>query len=240
MTHYYKRNAKRDSRILSLFLHLNRDLVVTARLSNMKIAATRNVLKAAGEKFPKTKLHPNSACHKNQKLVFEMEQSGSSLDEIGRRIGTGGRHVKRFLREHGVTRDFLTSKKAERHYAWKGGRIIDKDGYATVYCPDHPHRRKHTPYILEHRLVMEKMIGRFLLPEEVVHHRDKNKQNNSPENLQLFSENREHLAQELKGCVPNWSPEGFARMKESGNRTGDLRRGKSPHLWLRRGEMQSP
>jgi len=69
--------------------------------------------------------------------------------------------------------------------------------------------------MLEHRLVMEKMIGRYLLPNEVVHHKDKNGKNNHPSNLQLFSENGEHLAYELLRQTPNWSPEGFEKMRQS-------------------------
>lgn len=40
--------------------------------------------------------------------------------------------------------------------------------------------------ILKHRLVMEMMIGRKLLDEECVHHRDGNKMNNRPDNLEII------------------------------------------------------
>ncbi len=43
-----------------------------------------------------------------------------------------------------------------------------------------------------HRVVMEQMLGRPLKPEEVVHHRDFNRYNNSPENLQLFENSAAH------------------------------------------------
>jgi len=38
-----------------------------------------------------------------------------------------------------------------------------------------------------HRLVMERALGRALLPHEDVHHLDGDKQNNSLENLQLLT-----------------------------------------------------
>lgn len=41
----------------------------------------------------------------------------------------------------------------------------------------------------EHRVVAEEMLGRKLAPEEVVHHKDHNRGNNSPENLQVMKRN---------------------------------------------------
>ena len=43
------------------------------------------------------------------------------------------------------------------------------------------------------RIAMEQIIGRPLLPKEVVHHIDGNTNNNNPDNLILFSTHSEHL-----------------------------------------------
>ncbi|WP_295216362.1 HNH endonuclease [Ruminococcus sp.] len=59
----------------------------------------------------------------------------------------------------------------------------------------------------EHRVVAEKIMGRKLEKGEVVHHVDGNKRNNSPENLMVFSSQREHAKwhadHDAKGGMPS-------------------------------------
>lgn len=43
-----------------------------------------------------------------------------------------------------------------------------------------------------HRIVAEQILGRPLLPGEVVHHIDGDKRNNDPSNIQVFSSQAEH------------------------------------------------
>lgn len=65
------------------------------------------------------------------------------------------------------------------------------DGYILVYSPNHPFSNKKG-YVLEHRLVMEKHLSRYLNPKEVVHHINSNFSDNRIENLKLFLNNSEH------------------------------------------------
>lgn len=71
----------------------------------------------------------------------------------------------------------MYGRRKELSPRWKGGRKVRSDGYVIVVAPDdHPHpcdvASTGTKYILEHRLVMERHLGRYLEPTEVVHHRE--------------------------------------------------------------------
>jgi len=86
------------------------------------------------------------------------------------------------------------------HKSWNKGIIkqqIVKNGYIAIYSPKHPNKTERG-YVREHRLVMEKQIGRLLRSEEVVHHINGNKQDNRIENLKLYSSNKEHKQIEHK------------------------------------------
>jgi hypothetical protein len=47
-------------------------------------------------------------------------------------------------------------------------------------------------YVMEHRLIMARWIGRALLRIECVHHRDHDPLNNTRTNLELWPDNRSH------------------------------------------------
>lgn len=109
---------------------------------------------------------------------------------IARRTRTGIGHVKgqpiRFIQGHATS-----LRTSEECYQWNGGRKMD-DGYVMVHAPWHP-RATSSPYIPEHILMVEAALGRFLVDDEIVHHRDEDRANNIPENLQVCHDNFEHL-----------------------------------------------
>jgi hypothetical protein len=62
------------------------------------------------------------------------------------------------------------------------GRHVSPDGYVKI--PDKSGRGRS---ILEHRFVMEKNLGRHLLPTENVHHINGDRSNNNIENLEIWN-----------------------------------------------------
>jgi hypothetical protein len=131
---------------------------------------------------------------------------------VSEMTGIPAKKMTKFCRRYGITTQRTGPRGGEGHPEWKGGRFR-LGRYMYIYAPDHPNATKQRR-VAEHRLVMEKKLGRFLLCSEVVHHLDGNPQNNNIENLVLFSRNSDHLAEELKGKVPNWTPEGRQAMAE--------------------------
>jgi len=81
------------------------------------------------------------------------------------------------------------------HPMWTGGRVFDKDGYILIASPGHK-RANARGYVLEHRIKMEKKLGRILTEQEVVHHKNGNIQDNRISNLMLFASNGEHKQHE--------------------------------------------
>lgn len=155
--------------------------------------------------------HPGyGACYRHHETLAKMAKDGATLEAIGRAIGTTKRHVSAYIRKFAVQRPAWrspppgsTSKMARNtggalNPQWKGGRMLDKDGYVLIHMPRHHEANRHG-YVREHRLVMEQKLCRRLTRKEVVHHLNSVRSDNRRENLELFASNGEHLRHELRG-----------------------------------------
>ncbi len=71
----------------------------------------------------------------------------------------------------------------ENNQNWTGNRKVKQSGHILIYSPAHP--SAHHNQFAEHRLVMEKHLGRYLKKEEIIHHINGVKDDNRLENLCL-------------------------------------------------------
>ena len=146
--------------------------------------------------------------------------SGHRSLPIAKRYGCSAQTVLNRMKELGIPAHPVGSCPGEMNPAWKGGRYYDADGYVLSYAPDHPNATK-SGRVPEHRLVMERVLGRYLLCTEVVDHIDGVRDHNDPSNLRVFQTNADHLRETLKGRVPQWSEDGLRRIREANLRVKD-------------------
>lgn len=82
-----------------------------------------------------------------------------------------------------LKKDRLSGKNNPK---WKNGRVKNNYGYIKVINKDHPMAHSGG-YVMEHRLVVEKYLGRYLTSNENVHHKNGIRDDNRIENLELWS-----------------------------------------------------
>lgn len=103
-----------------------------------------------------------------------------------------------------LRREVSLSNRGHKAPGWKGGKTKSSSGYVLVQSPLHPAAQANG-YVPEHRLAMEQIIGRPLLPEETVHHKNGIRTDNRPENLELWS-SRQPKGQRVTDLVA-WAEE---------------------------------
>jgi hypothetical protein len=122
--------------------------------------------------------------------MASMWGDGRSQTYIAHRFSTAQVVVSRVLRAAGITK--LGPRSGNRTGAdsasWKGGVVNAEGGYLGEWVSvDAPYAsmRNRTGYVLQHRLVMARSLGRSLTRHETVHHINGVRDDNRPENLQL-------------------------------------------------------
>ena len=125
-------------------------------------------------------------------------QEGSKLSEEHKKNISKGlkRYMKTIPKEHLENLD-KARPRGKNHPNWKGGRRKD-NGYIYLYDPTKKNHR-----YAEHRIVMEKHLGRKLESYECVHHLNKKRDDNRIENLLLVTRDTHKSIEGVrKVCCP--------------------------------------
>ncbi|MFA5321161.1 MAG: HNH endonuclease [Smithella sp.] len=149
------------------------------------------ICKFCGKEF---KIYPYRATDKNRGKFCSKHCCNLGQNHLP----NSGQFKKGHIPTHGFKKGMISWNKGkklpnrsrENHPNWKGGQYI-RNGYVHCISPLHPHSKKDG-YVLRSHLIMEKIIGRYIKPEEVVHHINKITTDDRPENLQLFPSKSEH------------------------------------------------
>jgi hypothetical protein len=159
------------------------------------------------------------------------------MKEIGEIVGVGRRYAGKIARKYNLPQLHCGAQPGQNNHRFVSGRRIDLDGYVLVTAPDnHPTARKRPNrnnwIIFEHRLVMEHILGKYLLPEEVVDHIDGLTLHNDPENLRIFQNNGDHLFETISGLPKQISVSGKLNISLKNN--PDVNRKSVDTYYLRR------
>lgn len=137
----------------------------------------------------------------------ELYRSRKSHKQVAAALGRSEATITRHLRARYPEICRPKGGKGELAPGWTGGRHISH-GYINVFAPaDDPiaqAMKDKRGYVLEHRLVMARKLGRQLLPSETVHHKDGDQLNNDPDNLQLRQgKHGKHIVLRCRCCGSN-------------------------------------
>lgn len=143
---------------------------------------------------------------KNRENIPALYKSGLSCLEISKKVGLSRGAVHSVLKVRGVK--FRTFNEAIRvkypngrvgadSSNWRGGRRKTKAGYIRIKVVSHPYADSQG-CVMEHRLVMEREMGRYLNPDEIVHHKNGQKDDNRIENLELVADRGTHISEHFQ------------------------------------------
>jgi len=191
----YKLSISQEARVIQMY-QANSSLISIARKLGVNEKTARYVLRRAEIPLRGRTGHRKLILDEaSLGLLIQRYVEGASTEELAEGHGVSAGAVARRLVQVGVALRSPGFQRGDKHHAWRGGRIVNDDGYVLVLVhPDDPYYSMGQVkgagedggrYVLEQRLVMARKLGRLLLDSETVHHKDLDHGNNDPSNLQL-------------------------------------------------------
>lgn len=142
-------------------------------------------LRRAGVKMRAPGNQPKPLTAREIAKIEALYSNGINQTDIATIMKTSLPRVSRCLVNHGSKPVKATGQK---HGHWRGGRVVTEAGYVNVrVATDDPmfEMTNTSGYVLEHRLIMARSLGRVLTQNETVHHVNGDKSDNRLENLEL-------------------------------------------------------
>jgi len=128
-----------------------------------------------------------------------------TVENCGRKVialGLCSAHYQRSRYGNGLQLSrAVGDKSGANNPKWRGGKSKMPDGRVLIFAPNHPFHGVAGKYVLRYRLVMESVLGRYLKPDEVVHHKNGIPWDDRPENLEVTnqaSHAAEHIVTRLR------------------------------------------
>jgi len=174
---YGSRIVDREQEIVDQY-RSGRTMTAIATDLGVDRATVHYALKRRGEPLRHYKPAVKAPTAEQRERAVDLREQGWTIEEIGKELHVAPRKISRILKEEGALP--LTSYRDHKP------RV--QDGYVLVWIsPQDPmsSMAHDNGYVMQHRLVVARALGRPLRPEETVHHINGHKDDNRPENLQL-------------------------------------------------------